>query len=62
MSDSKIQSMLRDRYYIGEASYKDEVFKGRHTPPIQPDLFDVVQGVLEKRAISGERRRVTPTT
>ena len=58
VSDSKIQSMLRDRYYIGEVSYKDEVFKGRHTPLIQPDLFDVVQGVLETRAVSGERRRV----
>lgn len=57
VSDTKIQQMLRDRYYIGEIAYKDEIFKGRHEPLIEPSLFDLVQGVLESRGLSGERRR-----
>ena len=57
VSDTKIQQMLRDRYYIGEIIYKDEVFKGRHTPLIDEGVFDTVQGILETRGVSGERRR-----
>lgn len=57
VSDTKIQQMLRDRYYIGEITYKDEVFKGRHTPLIDEGVFDTVQGILETRGVSGERRR-----
>lgn len=57
VSDTKIQQMLRDRYYLGEVTYKGETFKGRHAPLIEPDLFDLVQGVLDTRGVSGERRR-----
>ncbi|PPG44385.1 recombinase family protein [Rathayibacter sp. AY2B5] len=57
VSDTKIQQMLRDRYYLGEVTYKGETFKGRRTPLIDPDLFDLVQGILDTRGVSGERRR-----
>ena len=57
VSDTKIQQMLRDRYYLGEVNFKGETFKGRHTPLIEPDMFDLVQGILDARGVSGERRR-----
>ncbi len=58
ISDTKIQRMLRDRYYIGEITYKGEVYKGRHEPLIDEGLFDHVQGVLGTRGVANERRRV----
>ncbi|AOX46829.1 recombinase family protein [Microbacterium sp. BH-3-3-3] len=57
ISDTKIQQMLRDRYYPGEIAYKDEIYKGRHEPLIETSLFDRVQTVLDTRGVAGERRR-----
>ncbi|HCX83765.1 MAG TPA: hypothetical protein DHV14_01215 [Micrococcales bacterium] len=58
ISDTKIQQMLRDRYYLGEVTYKGESFKGRHEPLISADLFDHVQRTLDARGVANERRRI----
>ena len=57
VSISKIGSLLRDPYYIGLITYKDEIYQGRHEPLISDDLFDRVQLVLEERSGGGERQR-----
>jgi hypothetical protein len=50
--------MLRDRYYLGYLTYRNEELPGRHEPLIDQHLFDRVQAVLDTRTTSGERRRV----
>jgi site-specific DNA recombinase len=58
VSDSKIHLLLRDRYYLGEIKYKDEVYAGRHEPLVDAALFDKVQALLDSRGYASERRRV----
>ncbi|APZ35630.1 resolvase [Microbacterium aurum] len=53
---SKVQRLLRDRYYLGEIEYKGETYDGRHEPLIDPELFEKVQTLLDARNKSGERR------
>src|SRR5207248_760429 len=57
VSINKLSMMLRDRYYLGYVTYKDEEVQGRHQPLIDDDLFDRVQDLLESRATAKERRR-----
>lgn len=57
ISDSKIHQMLRDRYYLGEVSYKGEQFEGRHDALIDAKLYDRVQTILDSRGYASERRR-----
>lgn len=57
VSDSKIEKLLRDRYYLGEVSYRGEYFEGRHDALIESKLFDRVQELLETRGYANERRR-----
>lgn len=50
--------LLRDRYYIGEITYKDETYDGRHPALVDRELFDRVQSMLEDTGKAGERKRV----
>ena len=58
ISTSKLQVLLRNRYYLGFVTYKGAEYPGRHEPLIDPELFERVQVVLDARGKSGERRRV----
>jgi site-specific DNA recombinase len=59
LSVSKVQELLRDRYYIGWVSYKGtEEHRGRHEALIDEDLFERVQVILDGKSSSGERERV----
>ena len=58
VSDAKLSSLLRDRYYLGYVSYKGEEFPGRHQPLVPLELFEQVQLILEGKRIAGERDRV----
>ena len=58
VSINKLSMLLRDRYYLGYVTYKDDEIKGRHEPLIDEDLFERVQDIIESRAVAGERRRV----
>uniref|UniRef100_UPI0025D2BEF9 recombinase family protein n=1 Tax=uncultured Microbacterium sp. TaxID=191216 RepID=UPI0025D2BEF9 len=55
---STMARLLRDRYYIGETTYKGETFKGRHEPIVERDLFNKVQDLLDATGHAGERRRI----
>ncbi len=52
-----VGKLLRDRYYLGEVSYKDQWYPGRHEPLISPELFDRVQRVLDSHSGAGVRSR-----
>ena len=39
--------LLRNRFYIGEVAYKDEVFPGAQSAILDRDLFDAVQAKLD---------------
>jgi site-specific DNA recombinase len=58
VSINKLSLMLRDRYYLGLITYKDEEFEGRHDALIDEDLFGRVQDIIESRSTAKERRRV----
>lgn len=60
VSTSKISSMLRDPYYVGDITYKGEKFEGRHPAIIDRELFDRVQLRLEASGRAGERKRIYP--
>ncbi len=54
---SKLQRLLKNRYYLGIINFKGEEFPGRHTPLIDEELFDRVQAIIRSRGVAGERRR-----
>jgi site-specific DNA recombinase len=41
--------LLRNRFYIGEVTFKGEVLKGEQTPIVGNDLFDAVQAKLTEQ-------------
>lgn len=57
ISASKVQQMLRDRYYLGEVGYKGEYYDGRHEALVDVATFNRVQELMDARGSSGERRR-----
>ncbi|ACY20712.1 Resolvase domain protein [Gordonia bronchialis DSM 43247] len=58
MTFKSLHRMLRDQYYLGYINYKGDVFKGRHEPIVDQELFDRVQEVADFRSKSGQRDRV----
>src|SRR5262249_24368516 len=55
-----LNSLLRDRYYIGYVTYKGIEYKGRHEALISEELFDAVHRVLDTHSGSGVRYRSHP--
>jgi site-specific DNA recombinase len=49
------QSLLRNRYYLGEVHYGGKVYEGRHEPLVDEAAFEEVQVLLTAKKISGER-------
>jgi site-specific DNA recombinase len=43
--------LLRNRFYVGEVSYKGQVFAGEHEPLLARDLFDAVQSRLNEQRV-----------
>jgi site-specific DNA recombinase len=41
--------LLRNRFYIGEVTFKGEVLKGEQTPIVDNDLFEAVQAKLTEQ-------------
>src|ERR1700684_2019140 len=41
--------LLRNRFYIGEVTFKGEVLKGEQMPIVDTDLFDAVQAKLTEQ-------------
>jgi DNA invertase Pin-like site-specific DNA recombinase len=46
--------LLRNRFYVGEVAFKDEVLKGEQTAIVDRELFDAVQGKLDAQ-INGHK-------
>ena len=46
---SRVKRMLADVFYYGHFRYNGVVYEGKHTPIIDKQLFDKVQGVLAAR-------------
>jgi site-specific DNA recombinase len=57
VSDSKLATLLRDRYYLGVLTYKGVEYPGRHEPLVSQEVFDRVQAILDASGVAGERRR-----
>lgn len=57
ISVNQLLRILQDPYYVGFVTYKGEVFKGRHDPLIDAELFARVQEVISTRS-TGERKRI----
>ena len=58
VSTSKLQRMLKDRYYIGVVEFQGQDYPGQHPSLIDEDLFERVQEIIRSRGYAGERRRV----
>jgi site-specific DNA recombinase len=52
-----IRRFLRNPIYYGHFEYAGELYEGKHTPIISKELFDKVQGVLERRTHHIPRER-----
>lgn len=44
-----VAHLLRNRFYIGEVKYKDEVLRGEQKPILDRKLFDAVQAKLDQQ-------------
>lgn len=49
--------LLRNRFYIGEVSFKGEILKGEQAAIVQRDLFEAVQAKLEQQKNDHSARR-----
>ena len=57
VSDSKLGTLLRDRYYLGVVTHDGVEYPGRHQPLVEAELFERVQTLLDASGVAGERRR-----
>ncbi len=48
--------LLKNRFYIGEVSYRGEVHRGEHEPILDRDLFDAVQVKLAAKTVARQVR------
>jgi site-specific DNA recombinase len=51
--------LLRNRFYIGEVTFKGEVLKGEQTPIVDNELFEAVQTKLTEQTNNHEGKRNT---
>jgi Recombinase len=56
-SHQPLAHLLRNRFYIGEVAFKDEVLKGEQQPILDRDLFDAVQAKLDEQSTNRRARR-----
>ena len=57
VSETQLQSLLQNRYYIGFIDFKGEEIQGKHEPIVDPMLFERVQLVMEGRGRNHVRKR-----
>ena len=50
--------LLKNRFYIGEVVYRDEINKGEHPPILDRELFEKVQAKLTEGAVQRSDARV----
>lgn len=52
---NKLHRVLRNPYYAGIVTYNGIEYQGKHTPLVDPVVFETVQRLLTARSQSGER-------
>ena len=52
--------LLRNRFYIGEVTFKGEVLKGEQTPIVENDLFEAVQASSRSRQTTTRSKERLP--
>jgi site-specific DNA recombinase len=52
--------LLRNRFYIGEVTFKGEVLKGEQTPIVDNELFEAVQTKLTEQTNNHKGKRTLP--
>ncbi len=52
---NRLNSMLRNPYYMGIVAWNGRRFPGRHEPLIDEDTFDLVQALLTAAHVGGDR-------
>jgi site-specific DNA recombinase len=60
-STSGVLSLLRNRAYIGEVSFRGIWGPSKHEPIVELDVFNAAQAILDQRAGSPGIRRTNPT-
>jgi DNA invertase Pin-like site-specific DNA recombinase len=48
--------LLKNRFYVGEVTYRGEVYRGEHEPILSRDLFEAVQEKLAANAVDRQVR------
>jgi site-specific DNA recombinase len=54
-----LQHLLRNRFYVGEVMFKDEILPGGQPAILDRELFDAVQAKLNAQVRSHKERRFT---
>ena len=52
--------LLKNRFYIGEVTYRGEVHRGEHEPILTRDLFEAVQAKRATNAVARQVRLTAP--
>jgi site-specific DNA recombinase len=52
-----LNHLLRNRFYVGEVVFKDEILKGEQPTILDRDLFDAVQAKLSEKATNHQATR-----
>jgi site-specific DNA recombinase len=60
LSKSNIDSILKNRYYVGAVTFEGVEFPGKHEPLIPESLWQRAQNVRQGRFQSGEKPRQRP--
>ena len=56
-----VLSLLRNRIYLGEVSFRHAWFAGQHEPIVEQAVFDKAQAILAERNLHPGLRRSNPT-
>ena len=57
ISASMVQNMLKNTFYCGVFTYKNETYRGSHEPIIQKRLLDKVRKVMQERGRARELKK-----
>jgi site-specific DNA recombinase len=55
---AQMSRILHNPYYVGDVTFHDVVYAGRHQPLITRKVFEVVQDMLVAHNLAGDRERV----
>ncbi len=51
----QVHRILTSRYYRGDVVHHGVAYPGKHTPLVEPELWDRVQDLMTSRRIAGDR-------